>query len=81
MSLYEYEILIKGNREVAPALKSACIQQFSKDMIIIACEPWDDESDLTPKNQKIIKDYIKEHEEELLKVTGRQRLEMEWYLD
>jgi hypothetical protein len=79
MSIFEYEVLVKGITDVAPALKSACIQQYSENTIIIACEPWDDESDLTPKNRKIIKEYIKEHEKELLSVTGRTDLDIEWW--
>jgi hypothetical protein len=80
MSLHEYEVLIKDNKEVHPALKSACIQQYSEDMMIIACEPYDEESDLTPANQEVIKKYINEHHKELLEAVGRTEYDVEWFI-
>jgi len=80
MNLFTYEAIVKGSKQVHPALRSACIQQYDdSDSIIIACEPNDEESELTPKNRQIIKDYVRTHEKELLEITGKEYLEMEWY--
>ena len=80
INLFTYEAIVKGNKHTPAALRSACIQQEDdSDSIIIACEPHDEESELTTKNKKIIKDYVRVHEKELLEITGRKYLEMEWY--
>jgi len=80
MNLFTYEAIIKGNKQAHPALRSACVQQDEDDSsIIIACEPNDEESELTPKNRQIIKDYVRDHKAELLEVTGKEYLSFEWY--
>jgi len=80
MNLFTYEAIIKGNKQAHSALRSACIQN-NEDYyaLIIACEPHDEESELTPKNRQIIKDYVRTHEKEILEITGKEYLEMEWY--
>jgi len=80
MNLFTYEAIIKGNKQAHPALRSACIQQNEDySSLIIACEPNDEESELTSKNRQVIKDYVREHKTELLEVTGKEYLSFEWY--
>jgi len=81
MNLFTYEAIVKGNKKAHPALRSACIQN-NEDYyaLVVACEPHDEESELTSKNRQIIKDYVRTHEVELLEITGKECLEMEWYI-
>ena len=78
MSLYEFLVLIKCEANVPPALKSCCMQQ-DYDPLIFACEPFDEESDLTDKNLNIINDYIKRYAKELMEIAGKDGYEVEVY--
>lgn len=80
MNLFTYEAIVKANKEAHPALRSAHIQQNDDySALIIACEPHDEESELTRANRKIITDYVREHKKELLKVTKKEYIEVEMY--
>lgn len=81
MNLFTYEAIVKGNKEAHPALRSAFIQQNDDYLpLIIACEPHDEESELTKANRKIITDYVRTHEKELLEITRKEYIEVEMYL-
>lgn len=78
MSLYEYDRLIKGKETTHKALQSAFIQQ-EYDYLTIACEPFDCESELTPRNKRIIEDYVNNNCRELLNITYKTDYTIEFY--
>ncbi len=74
MSLWEYEVFVKGNNNPQKALKSAFI-----DKNAILCETYDSESELTSKNMMIIEDYIYNNIKELREVMGIDYIGFEVY--
>lgn len=78
ISLWEYEIFIKGSSKPDPALKSAFISK-SDDYNYIACESYDNESMLTDKNLLIIERYMAKHKQELEKILNTDLIGFEVY--
>jgi len=75
MSLWEYEVFVKGNNNPQNALKSAFIARNK-----ILCETYDGKSELTDENLKTIEDYIYDNIKELKEVMGIDYVEFEVYI-
>lgn len=70
MSLWEYETLVKNNKEVPKALKMAFISQ-EEDSFYIACESYDSDSMVTSKNMNTVNKWLSNLTKELEKVLNK----------
>lgn len=71
MSLWEYETLIKHNKNAHPALKCAYIQHDDERELSVMCESYDNDSMTTTENIRVIMTHWHGVKHELMKLLNK----------